>query len=45
VSEALKKVSFDGSSGQIQFDQFGDRKSANISVMQYKDGKFVVLEK
>src|SRR5512141_2812856 len=35
----LQKISFDGATGHIQFDDKGDRKDAEITIFTMKDGK------
>ncbi len=36
---ALQKISYDGATGHIEFDDKGDRKDAEITIFQMKDGK------
>ncbi len=36
---ALQKISFDGATGHIEFDDKGDRKDAEITIFTMKDGK------
>ena len=36
---ALQKISFDGATGHIEFDDKGDRKNAEITIFTMKDGK------
>ncbi len=35
----LQKISFNGATGRIEFDQKGDRKNAEITIFQMKGGK------
>jgi len=35
----LQKISYDGATGHIEFDAKGDRKDAEITIFQMKDGK------
>ena len=35
----LQKISYDGATGHIEFDDKGDRKDAEITIFQMKDGK------
>ncbi|MEP7208839.1 MAG: branched-chain amino acid ABC transporter substrate-binding protein [Casimicrobiaceae bacterium] len=35
----LQKISFDGATGHIEFDDKGDRKNAEITIFTMKDGK------
>ena len=35
----LKKISFEGATGMIQFDEKGDRKDAEMTIFQMKGGK------
>jgi branched-chain amino acid transport system substrate-binding protein len=35
----LQKISFDGATGKIEFDEKGDRKNAEITIFTLKDGK------
>src|SRR4051794_32728159 len=35
----LQKISFDGATGHIEFDDKGDRKDAEITIFTMKDGK------
>ena len=35
----LHKISYDGATGHIEFDDKGDRKDAEITIFQMKDGK------
>ena len=37
----LQKISYDGATGHIEFDDKGDRKSAEMTIFQMKDGKVV----
>ena len=36
---AMKAISFDGATGHIEFDAKGDRKDAEMTIFQMKDGK------
>ena len=35
----LQKISMDGATGQIEFDEKGDRKNAEVTIFTLKDGK------
>jgi len=35
----LQKISYDGATGHVEFDDKGDRKDAEITIFQMKDGK------
>ncbi len=35
----LQKISYDGATGHIEFDEKGDRKDAEMTIFQMKDGK------
>ena len=35
----LQKISFNGATGKIEFDEKGDRKNAEITIFQLKNGK------
>ena len=35
----LQKISYNGATGQIEFDEKGDRKNAEITIFTLKDGK------
>ena len=35
----LQKISYDGATGKIEFDEKGDRKDAEMTIFQLKDGK------
>lgn len=37
----LQKISYDGATGKIEFDDKGDRKDAEITIFTQKDGKLV----
>jgi branched-chain amino acid transport system substrate-binding protein len=37
----LHKISYDGATGKIEFDEKGDRKDAEITIFTLKDGKVV----
>ena len=37
----LQKISFNGATGKIEFDEKGDRKNAEITIFTLKDGKVV----
>ncbi len=40
---ALKSISYEGVTGQIAFDQYGDIKSGGTTLFQFKDGKWATL--
>ncbi|MBI3525860.1 MAG: branched-chain amino acid ABC transporter substrate-binding protein [Betaproteobacteria bacterium] len=40
---ALAKISYDGATGHIEFDDKGDRKNAEMTIFSMKDGKIVPL--
>jgi branched-chain amino acid transport system substrate-binding protein len=40
---ALEKISHDGASGRIEFDEKGDRKDAEMTIFTMKDGKITPL--
>jgi branched-chain amino acid transport system substrate-binding protein len=40
IRDAIRKVSFDGASGKIEFDEKGDRKIAQYFIMQFADAKY-----
>ncbi len=42
--KALADVSFDGTTGHVAFDEFGDTKSRVITLYQVKNGKWVALK-
>ena len=37
----LQKISYNGATGKIEFDEKGDRKNAEITIFTLKDGKVV----
>ena len=37
----LQKISMNGATGKIEFDEKGDRKNAEITIFTLKDGKVV----
>ncbi|MEO8848246.1 MAG: branched-chain amino acid ABC transporter substrate-binding protein [Casimicrobiaceae bacterium] len=39
----LQKISYDGATGHIEFDDKGDRKNAEITIFTLKDGKVVPI--
>src|SRR4051794_34162454 len=39
----LQKISYDGATGHIEFDEKGDRKSAEMTIFQMKAGKVVPI--
>ncbi|MEO6928349.1 MAG: branched-chain amino acid ABC transporter substrate-binding protein [Casimicrobiaceae bacterium] len=39
----LQKISYDGATGHIEFDDKGDRKDAEITIFTLKDGKVVPI--
>ncbi|WKX69763.1 branched-chain amino acid ABC transporter substrate-binding protein [Streptomyces sp. XD-27] len=44
VTEALNKVSFDGVTGQVSFDEYGDTTNKQLTVYQVKDGKWISVK-
>ena len=44
VKEALSKVSFDGASGHIQFNEMGDVISKNVELKVIRNGEFQLLK-
>ncbi|WP_431044973.1 branched-chain amino acid ABC transporter substrate-binding protein [Streptomyces sp. P1-3] len=44
VTEALNKVSFDGVTGQVAFDEYGDTTNKQLTVYQVKDGKWISVK-
>ncbi|MDQ1011430.1 branched-chain amino acid ABC transporter substrate-binding protein [Streptomyces sp. NPDC002867] len=40
VTEAMSKVSFDGVTGKVSFDEFGDTTNKQLTVYAVKDGKW-----
>ncbi|MEO9256350.1 MAG: branched-chain amino acid ABC transporter substrate-binding protein, partial [Tepidiformaceae bacterium] len=41
VNDAVKKSDFAGASGQIKFDNVGNRAGGAVKFFQVKDGKYV----
>ena len=41
--DAMAKVAFDGVTGKVAFDEFGDTTSKVLTVYQVKDGKWVAI--
>ena len=39
----MQKISYDGATGHIEFDDKGDRKNAEITIFTLKDGKVVPI--
>jgi branched-chain amino acid transport system substrate-binding protein len=39
----LQKISYQGATGKIEFDDKGDRKNAEITIFTLKDGKVVPI--
>jgi branched-chain amino acid transport system substrate-binding protein len=37
----IQKISYNGATGKIEFDEKGDRKNAEITIFTLKDGKVV----
>ncbi|MZD06035.1 ABC transporter substrate-binding protein [Streptomyces sp. SID5785] len=44
ITEAAQKVSFNGVTGQVSFDEFGDTTNRTLTVYQVKDGKHVPVK-
>ncbi|MFJ8042708.1 ABC transporter substrate-binding protein [Kitasatospora sp. NPDC096147] len=44
VIEALGKVSFEGATGKVSFDQYGDTTNKQLTVYQVKDGKWAAVK-
>lgn len=44
VAEALQKVSFNGVTGQVAFDEFGDTTNKTLSLYEVKNGKHVPVQ-
>ncbi|AXK35188.1 branched-chain amino acid ABC transporter substrate-binding protein [Streptomyces armeniacus] len=44
VVEAMQKVSFDGVTGQVGFDKYGDTTNKQLSLYEVKNGKHVPIE-
>ncbi|MFD5435202.1 branched-chain amino acid ABC transporter substrate-binding protein [Kitasatospora sp. NPDC127067] len=42
VRDAVQKVSFDGVTGKVSFDEFGDTTNKQLTVYTVKDGKWAV---
>ncbi|MEW2067477.1 branched-chain amino acid ABC transporter substrate-binding protein [Streptomyces sp. NPDC007346] len=44
VAEAIGKVDFDGVTGKVSFDEFGDTTNKQLTVYEYKDGDWVAVK-
>ncbi|MEW1722958.1 branched-chain amino acid ABC transporter substrate-binding protein [Streptomyces sp. NPDC093109] len=44
IVEAMQNVSFDGVSGKVGFDEFGDTTNKQLSLYEVKNGKHVAVE-
>lgn len=44
VTEAMQNVSFDGVTGKVSFDEFGDATNKQLTVYRVKDGAFVPVK-
>ncbi|MFJ9684225.1 ABC transporter substrate-binding protein [Streptomyces bacillaris] len=44
VAEAVGKVDFDGVTGKVSFDEFGDTTNKQLTVYEYKDGDWVAVK-
>ncbi|MGW5969355.1 ABC transporter substrate-binding protein [Streptomyces sp. NPDC055186] len=44
VTEAMQNVSFDGVTGQVSFDEFGDATNKQLTVYKVEDGAFVPVK-
>ncbi|WP_254812799.1 branched-chain amino acid ABC transporter substrate-binding protein [Streptomyces cavourensis] len=44
VAEALGKVDFEGVTGKVSFDEFGDTTNKQLTVYEYKDGDWVAVK-
>jgi branched-chain amino acid transport system substrate-binding protein len=44
VVEAMQKITFDGVTGKVGFDQYGDTTNKQLSLYEVKDGKHVPIE-
>ena len=44
LREALYSVNYTGASGEISFNEDGDREKADVVIMTFKDGEFIKLE-
>ncbi|MFR9675160.1 branched-chain amino acid ABC transporter substrate-binding protein [Streptomyces sp. TR06-5] len=44
VTEAMQDVSFEGVTGEVGFDEFGDNTNRQLSIYEVKDGKHVPVE-
>ncbi|NEY35460.1 ABC transporter substrate-binding protein [Streptomyces sp. PRKS01-65] len=44
VTEALQNVSFDGVTGKVSFDEFGDATNKQLTVYAVKNGEFSAVE-
>ncbi|MFE7458569.1 branched-chain amino acid ABC transporter substrate-binding protein [Streptomyces sp. NPDC057554] len=44
VAEAVGKVDFEGVTGKVSFDEFGDTTNKQLTVYEYKDGDWVAVK-
>ncbi|MET7872459.1 branched-chain amino acid ABC transporter substrate-binding protein [Streptomyces cyaneofuscatus] len=44
VAEAVGKVDFDGVTGKVSFDEFGDTTNKQLTVYEYKDGAWTAVK-
>jgi branched-chain amino acid transport system substrate-binding protein len=44
VTEAMQDVSFEGVTGQVGFDEFGDNTNKQLTIYEVKDGKHVPVK-
>ncbi|MFD3410658.1 branched-chain amino acid ABC transporter substrate-binding protein [Streptomyces cyaneofuscatus] len=44
VAEAVGKVDFDGVTGKVSFDEFGDTTNKQLTVYEYKDGAWAPVK-
>lgn len=44
VAEAVGKVDFEGVTGKVSFDEFGDTTNKQLTVYQYKDGNWAPVK-
>ncbi|MDX3855511.1 branched-chain amino acid ABC transporter substrate-binding protein [Streptomyces sp. AK02-01A] len=44
VTDAMQSVTFDGVSGKVGFDEFGDTTNKQLSLYEVKDGKHVAVQ-
>ncbi|MFD3975042.1 branched-chain amino acid ABC transporter substrate-binding protein [Streptomyces cyaneofuscatus] len=44
VAEAVGKVDFDGVTGKVSFDEFGDTTNKQLTVYEYKDGAWAAVK-